>query len=165
MTNINNNIITYTIPHDPQEYLAHYAKIKAQTGHKPQNQWSITDTVDPNEYMYIHNFHVYATIQHRKFVPKGTEEYDPWSMVITRTKRGQYIYNEKHIDITALFVARFNNDNTEITIEPRNRNTYTWIKNNELKIFINCVPHKATRNQRHEQKQLQQHERFYNKMK
>lgn len=136
MTNINNNIITYTLSHDPQEYLAHYAKIKARTGHKPKDQWSITDTVDPNQYMYIHDFHVYATIQHREFVPKNTEKQDPWSMAITRTKRDKYIYDEKHIDITSLFVTRFNNDYTEITIEPCNPKTHesdwTIKKNNQL---------------------------------
>lgn len=160
----NQNIITYRIPHDPQEYLAHGSKLKVQTGHKPKDQWSIADTVDPNSYKYIRNFRVYARIKHREFIPKGTKLYNMWTNVRFTTNRDQYMYNEYHTDITSLFVAHFNADYTEITIEPRNHNAYTWIKNYHLTIFINCVSHKLTRNQRHQQKQSQQHQKFYSRL-
>lgn len=163
MTN-DNDIITYRIPHDPQEYLNTYANTKARMGHRPKDQCSITDTVDPNSYKYIRNFRVYARIKHREFVPKGTKLYNMWTDVRFTTNRDQYMYNEYHTDITSLFVAHFNNDCTEIIIEPRNHNAYTWIKNNYLLVEISCVCHDPTRKQRHQQKQSQQHQRFYSKI-
>lgn len=149
MTN-NQDIITHHIPHDPQKYLDIYANIKARTGHKPKDQWSFTDTIDPNNHNYICSFRVYARIKHREFVPKGTELYNMWDDVRFTTNRDQYMYKEYHTDITSLFVAKFNAEHTKITIEPRTNNAYTWIKNNHLLVEISFVYHNPTRKQQHQ---------------
>lgn len=130
-----------------------------QSAHMKKPDWYVEDALLDGRLSYTRKFKVYAKVTKMDFIPRGTRLVDPETRdFVEVTKSDQYFKYKRIVDVTPLFKIELNPTKNKAKLVPKTINTYSWIKNNDLRVDFEVEIDRS----KSKKKKPKGHKRFYN---